>query len=58
MTAGLPGNVNGGTFVLRDDEYVEMDQEWVELMVEAKLIGLTLEQVRMILNGDRTLCKS
>ncbi|WP_090234951.1 anti-repressor SinI family protein [Lentibacillus halodurans] len=39
-------------------EYVEMDQEWVELLKEAKLIGLTIEEVRTILNGEQKISKS
>ncbi|QKY69957.1 anti-repressor SinI family protein [Lentibacillus sp. CBA3610] len=39
-------------------EYVEMDQEWVALMKEAKLIGLTIEEVRLLLNKNHEVSKS
>ncbi|SFA87947.1 Anti-repressor SinI [Lentibacillus halodurans] len=50
--------VNGVTFMVHTGEYVEMDQEWVELLKEAKLIGLTIEEVRTILNGEQKISKS
>lgn len=55
MMAGLPGNLNGVTFMLSTKEYVEMDREWIKLMKEAKLIGLTIEEVRLLLNGDQKM---
>lgn len=52
MAAGLPGNLNGGRIgMINVKKNREIDYEWLELMKEAKTIGLTLEEVRLFLAG-------
>ncbi|WP_010532104.1 anti-repressor SinI family protein [Lentibacillus jeotgali] len=44
--------------MLRMNENAAIDQEWVELIKEAKRIGLTVDDVRMMLDRNPKTCHS
>lgn len=45
MMAGLPGKWVGETHLKNVEQVRNVDDEWVALIVEAKAIGLTAEEV-------------
>jgi len=47
--AGFPRNDNEGDNEVKNCVKQKLDTEWIDLIKEAKEIGLTLEEIRLIL---------
>jgi len=46
--AGFPGNIGGGN--VKKIEYGHtLDKEWLELILEARALGLNIEDIRVFL---------
>jgi hypothetical protein len=52
MTAVLPkiGYILGGYFVIAATKEIELDEEWVDLIKEALLLGISADEIRDFLN--------
>jgi hypothetical protein len=52
MMAGLPKLVHilGGYFVIAATKEVDLDEEWVDLIKEALILGISADEIRDFLN--------